>query len=189
MIRQKKNHQKNCWWCECLQHSLGYNSWEFQWSLREVDANLPSISRENGCSASLSSAGKSSSVMQESFSVRKAELRRCSGTNLLCSAHVPTAPTAVPSQLWLSLQEPTSALLLWAPGVVLSHQHPSAHGVCSGLPDGTARAGSHPVPSCTALRCHQHQPGCPRAPAGLGPLAMEINSTHCQCILKGMRML
>lgn len=115
MIRQKKNHQKNCWWCECLQHSLGYNSWEFQWSLREVDANLPSISRENGCSASLSSAGKSSSVMQESFSVRKAEVRRCSGTNLLCSAHVPTAPTAVPSQLWLSLQEPTSAPLLWTP--------------------------------------------------------------------------
>lgn len=86
VIRQKKKHQKNCWSCECLQCSLEYNSWEFQWSLREVDAKLPSISRKNGYSTSLGSAGKSSLVMQESFSIRKAKVMRCSGTNTFCSA-------------------------------------------------------------------------------------------------------
>lgn len=43
-----------------------------------MHAKPPSISRKNGYSASLGSAGKSSLVMQESFSVRKAEVTRCS---------------------------------------------------------------------------------------------------------------
>lgn len=198
VIRQKKKHQKNCWSCECSQCSLGYKGWKFPWSLREVDAKLPSISRKNDGSASLGSAGKSSLVIQESFSIRKVEVTGCSGTNTFCSAWLHAlhmCPLLPLSCALASSDSPTRTNLsnisfgpLWSFYPISTHK--LTEGVSSGLPRGTGTCWEPPccppAQLCAATSSSLTVPGFQ---LGYSPLVMKINLTHCQCILKGMRML
>lgn len=113
---------------------------------------------------------------------------------LLCLAHVSTPPTEPCSrQFWFSLQELTPAIsLLGLSGNFIPSALTSSPRVCAlGYPKAQARAGSHHAALLPRQLCAgtSTSPTVPGFQLGCRPHVMKINLTHCQCILKGMRIL